>query len=116
VFRASSARAAILRKRGCALILAGAVALVAILASRPDVRIADWLPAKAQIGAAGQQSSSPADKVQSSTLTDVGYATFPSINILIPPGPTELPLWWTLADGRRQGHRHRVDRPPRLDT
>jgi hypothetical protein len=95
------------------LVLAGVVAAVAILASRPLVNLADWLPVRAQIGEASRHQSSPADKVQSSIVTDPGYATFPGIDIPVAPPATTILLWWVEADGSRPGHRHRIDRPPR---
>jgi hypothetical protein len=90
------------------------MAVVCVLAARPSASLGDQLPARAQIGEAGRHQSSPADKVQSSPAGDLGYLTFPTFEVPRPLDPIAFKLSWVEADGRRPGHRQRIDRPPRL--
>jgi hypothetical protein len=65
-----------------------------------------------QLSESSRDGSAPADKVQGSAASELGYVELPT-TLLPPPKPEVLPVAWGEIGALRPGHPHRIDRPPR---
>ena len=99
------------------MLLAVLFALVAVLAARPGGSLADLDPPRAIMSEGGAGLPAPADRLQPDLQSELVLATSPAASggLLPPRQPPRLaPVSGRGGGGLHPGHRHRVERPPRL--
>jgi HAMP domain-containing protein len=97
----------------CAVAALAALLLVTMVSSAWLARDTSSLqPASMQLSESSRGGSTPADKVQGSATSELGYVELPT-TLLPPPKPDVLPLAWCEIGAFRPGHPPRIDRPPR---
>jgi hypothetical protein len=80
----------------------------------PTLLLTSLDPQGMQIGESSRDGSAPADKVQSSASSGLGYVDLPLVFLPLPPKPDVLPITWREIGAYQPGYPQRIDHPPRL--